>query len=178
MLSLATSCFTFRLCPHISSNPELSDPTWTLQSSPFPNQLKWQSTQFPQWLPLSCYVTTQCVSLVMNAWNERSNLPTQFPSPSSWLLLLCFDTSCVFLQGEAEWTPPGETEVGGEDYGSVQSPWTQHATFTNQGQVCIYIYVCICCYFLSMNTHMYSHKYRVCVHWVTTVAHVQSSISK
>lgn len=56
-----------------------------------------------------------------------------FPLASSELL--CSDASCVFLQGEAERAPTGEAEVGGEDYGSVQSPRPQHAIPSQQGQV-------------------------------------------
>lgn len=46
---------------------------------------------------------------------------------------------CAF-QREAERAAPGETEVGGEDHGPVQSFGAQHATTTQQGQV-LFIYL-------------------------------------
>lgn len=63
-----------------------------------------------------------------------------FP-PSSQLL--CSDAHVFSLQGEAERAASGEAEVGGEDHGSVQSPWAQHATSSQQGQV-LYKHICIC----------------------------------
>lgn len=59
----------------------------------------------------------------MSAWETSA-----IPSFSS-------NDSCICLQGEAEWAPSGEAEVGGEDYGSVPSPGAQHATSSQQGQV-------------------------------------------
>lgn len=45
-----------------------------------------------------------------------------------------------FLQREAERAASGETEVGGEDHGPVQSSGAQHATSSQQGQV-LYIHL-------------------------------------
>lgn len=47
----------------------------------------------------------------------------------------CCGDLCVLLQGEAERAPSGEAEVGGENYGPIQSSGAQHATFTVEGQV-------------------------------------------
>lgn len=72
--------------------------------------------------------------LIVNAWNE-SNRPSCSFMSLSYSQLLCSDASYVFIQGEAQRAPSGEAEAGGEDYGSVQSPWAQHAASSHQGQV-------------------------------------------
>lgn len=61
----------------------------------------------------------------MSAWKTKSVIHS-FSSNDSY----------ICLQGEAKWAPSGEAEVGGEDYGSVQMPRAQHATSSQQGQVC------------------------------------------
>lgn len=50
-------------------------------------------------------------------------------------MVVWFFCFVVFLQREAERAASGETEVGGEDHGPVQSFGAQHATTAQQGQV-------------------------------------------
>lgn len=82
----------------------------------------------------------------MNGGKRFSRPRSSFSPHSLHLQQPCGDALCVvffcflFFQREAERAASGETEVGGEDHGPVQSFGAQHATTTRQDQV-MYIYL-------------------------------------